>query len=259
MTIAEKIVKLDENADKLIDLNSELEQTLYGTIIGGKSYYDTFWDIYQDGGNRTAYVCAFGGSGWTDETFKPKYNLVVADGYMMFRNAAITGHLGEILSARGLSLSTSGIHSSNYMFSSCNFSGLPTIDVTNTQIGANMFGSSKIATIDKIIVNKNTSYHNDAFANTGGLMNLVIEGDIANNINFSKSTKLTIDSIRSIVTHLSDATSGKTLTLSKTAVDEAFSCWFELENGEWINVGCEGNSEWLELEESKSNWTITLV
>ena len=209
---------------------------------GKRAEHDAFWDAYQENGNRRSYICAFGGSGWTNETFKPKHDIHVTDGYMMFRNAKITGHLGDILSARGLSFNTSGIYSSNYMFSSCNFTGLPTMNMSNAEIGANMFGSSMIETIDKIIVNKNTSYHNDAFGNTGGLMYLVIEGEIAKSVNFSKSVKLIRASIESIITHLSDTASDKTLTLSKTAVETAFN-----------------TDEWHDIMLTKSNWTITLV
>jgi hypothetical protein len=247
------------DSEKKIDyLNSELEQTLYGTIIGGKSYYDTFWDIYQDGGNRTAYVCAFGGNGWTNETFKPKYNLVVGDGYMMFRNAKITGHLGEILSARGLSLSTSGIYSSNYMFSFCNFTGLPTIDVSNSHIGSNMFGSSTIVTIDKIIVNAKTEFYGDSFHGLTNLQNLVIEGEIAKDIDISRCTQLTEPSIRSIITHLSDTASGKTLTLSKTAVEKAFVYGVDPDgDGEYDWPFDEG--AWDNLVATKPNWQISLV
>ena len=36
---------------------------------GGDSYYDTFWDSFQENGNRTNYSQAF--SGFNDETFTP--------------------------------------------------------------------------------------------------------------------------------------------------------------------------------------------
>ena len=53
------------------------------------------------------------------------------------------------------------------------------------------------------------------------LLNAIV-GWIVNSTSFSSSTLLTKDSIESIVNHLSDTATGKTLTLSKTAVNAAF-------------------------------------
>ena len=189
---------------------------------GKQAEYDAFWDVFQENGERNEYTNAFGGSGWTKDTFKPKYNIVVSNGYMMFRDSKIEGHLGEILSARGLVLDTSIMYSANYMFSQCRFTGLPVINLLGAPSTSNMFGSSSLVTIDKIIVAKKTSFSNDSFSSASNLANLTIEGEIGSDINFKWSTKLTRASIESIIGHLSDTATGKTLTLSKTAVDTAF-------------------------------------
>jgi hypothetical protein len=68
--------------------------------------------------------------------------------------------------------------------------------------------------------------------------------------------------MESIINHLSDAASGMTLTLSKAAADNAFPCPIEDGNGGWINIGCGGNGEWLELITPKvenGKWIIDLV
>lgn len=52
--------------------------------------YHRYWDEYQTFGTRTNYDCAFAGYGWTDETFNPKYPLIIGTAYMMFRYAKIT-------------------------------------------------------------------------------------------------------------------------------------------------------------------------
>lgn len=59
------------------------------------------------------------------------------------------------------------------------------------------------------------------------------------------SPKLSKASITSIIEHLSTTTSGLTVTLSKTAVENAF--------------GSTESTEWTTLISSKSNWTISLV
>ena len=67
MTIAEKITRAKADYDAVYEA---------GKQAGGDNYYDTFWDLYQQNGNRKNYEYAFGGNGWTDETFKPKYDII---------------------------------------------------------------------------------------------------------------------------------------------------------------------------------------
>jgi hypothetical protein len=60
-------------------------------------------------------------------------------------------------------------------------------------------------------------------------------------LNLQWSTKLSKASITSIINCLSSTTSGLSITLSKTAVDNAFTA-----------------EEWAALENTKHNWTIAL-
>jgi hypothetical protein len=117
-----------------------------------------------------------------------------------------------------------------------------------------------LVTIDKIIVNANTTFAG-WFVNNQKLENITFEGEIANDLVMGGiysgkkwGAKLTKESIESIITHLSDATSGKTLTLSKTAVFNAFELE-EITEG-WL-MGTY-RDEWDALVKSKSNWAITL-
>jgi hypothetical protein len=80
-----------------------------------------------------------------------------------------------------------------------------------------------------------------------------IEGVIGQSgIDLKYSTKLTRESIESIVNALSDTAEGKTITLSKAAVNKAF------ETSEGANDGAS-SQEWDGLEGLYMNWTITLV
>ena len=77
MSIAEKLKTIAENEQKVFD-------------AGKKAEYDRFWDAYQENGNRTSYLCAFGGRAWTDETFKPKYPInKISNATNMFWYSAI--------------------------------------------------------------------------------------------------------------------------------------------------------------------------
>lgn len=64
--------------------------------------------------------------------------------------------------------------------------------------------------------------------------------------------KLSKPSITSIINCLSTTTSGLTVTLSKTAVNNAF------ETSEGVADGST-SQEWLNLVATKTNWTISLV
>ena len=38
---------------------------------------DTFWDIFQQNGERTNYLFGFAGEGWSDESLKIKYPIII--------------------------------------------------------------------------------------------------------------------------------------------------------------------------------------
>jgi hypothetical protein len=98
-----------------------------------------------------------------------------------------------------------------------------------------------VETIDKLIVFEGLKYLS-AFKGCTNLKSIVFEGVIGQDIDFQWSTLLSKESIENIIAHLSSNATGKTLTLSKTAVNNVFS-----------------TEEWSSLVSKKSNWTITLI
>ena len=79
MSIAEKLVTVAENQQKVFD-------------AGKKAEYDRFWDAFQDYGNRTVYTNAFCYDGWNDEIYNPKYTIRPTSCNTMFaNNTKITG------------------------------------------------------------------------------------------------------------------------------------------------------------------------
>lgn len=255
MTIAEKLTKIADNEQKVYDAGKQAE-------------YDAFWDAYQPyKGNAHYYQYAFCNEGWNDETFKPKYDIVFTRGYSgnsTFWGCAVTD-LAAALERQKVKLDTTFCGFMASMFQLTKTKRIPEINCSYVHEYGNdltyTFNSSLVETIDKLIVTETLGY-TDTFNKCANLKNIVFEGVIGQNINFQWSTLLTRASIESIVTHLSDTVSGKTLTLSKTAADTAFPCWDENENGEWVNAGCGGNGEWLELIAPKvenGKWIIDLV
>ncbi len=173
--------------------NEQLENIMYGTDIGGKSFYDEFWDDYQINGTRRDYNYAFFGHGWTEKTFKPKYPLIFNDSFSVFQDSDIT----EI--------------------PECNVTACPEVrDMFNN--------ASMLKKIEKLILDPSgTQTFTRPFKDAEKLENLNVEGVIGNNgFEVGDCKNLSKSSIESIINALSENTSGFTVTLSTVAVDRAF-------------------------------------
>ena len=271
MSIAEKLTLIAENEQKVYDAGFEKGKASGGSgydegfADGKKAEYDAFWDQYQQNGLRTHYAYAFAGGGWTAEIFKPKYALdnITNAQYMfncfdMFQTELYD--LKQGLEDMGIAWDTSKAPDITHMFSNARIGVVPTMDCSGCKAIAIFLQSAKVHTIEKMIVFEELVFNANAFTGAKELRNISFEGIIGSNIDFQACTLLTRASIESIITHLSDTASGKTLTLSKTAADTAFPCWWDNpQTGQRENIGCGGNGEWIDLKDRKSNWTITLV
>lgn len=257
MNFVEKLQEVSRNNS----LIAENEQKVYDA--GKKAEYDAFWDAFQ-GATRRRWASAFQNASWNDITFYPKYDLIISgDASSLFRYCGITD-LESRLNECSVILDTSECTSLNSGFGeSKTLTTIPPIDVTKcTASGAThgMFaGCTSLKTIRKFIVSEEGQFPN-TFQNCPLLENIVFEGVIGQNISFESSTKLTRASIESIITHLSDTASGKTLTLSKAAVDEEFAFFFAVGNtSEEIPGTHPDNPYWWPLRNTKSNWEIAYV
>ena len=116
----------------------------------------------------------------------------------------------------------------------------------------NMFnGCSSLTTIQQLDLTSG-SYINTMFTGCTSLVNLTMTGTIkSSGFNVSPCTKLSKASITSIINVLSSTTTGKSVTLSLTAVNTAF----ETSSGAGDGSTSE---EWTTLIATKSNWTISL-
>lgn len=269
--ISEKLIQIAENEPKVYEagkadgvqeglaevehLNDELEQILYGTDTGGKSFYDEFWDAFQLNGERRYYSSVFANSStvWTPETFKPKYSIICEGDasrcFYAWENNSVNFDLGAYLKVHGITIDTSrATNVSNFFAYGYNFTGeFPIISCESA--GANTVGlfrgCNKVSKIEKIIVTEQTSFE-ASFNTCWELVDIVFEGTIAKgDLNMSSCSKLSKASIYSVVNALSTTTSGLPVTLSKTAVTSAF--------------GSTTSDEWKNLIATKSNWTIALA
>lgn len=200
----------------LVDMASGIDEVYES---GKKSEYDKFWDLFQAKGSRNAYVYAFystGNGGWYDEMFYPKYDINVGGNAtnMFYAFNGGVSHTAMDLSSRleecGVTLDTSTTSIFKSMFQASAISRIPPINISNLTTESNasyMFYSQRIITIDKIILpnEDNNVKPFGAFAlGVSNLENITFEGVICNRIKFSSSKKLTIESLKSIITHLKD-------------------------------------------------------
>lgn len=162
-------------------------------ITTGGGTYDTFWDIFQQNGERASYVNLFSGGGWTDEIFNPKYPIHA------------TNHAGS-------------------MFYYCSAITSTKVPIVIDNIAANtsvFFSCTNLKTIPSIKVTEQIKTYSDWFYNCKALeeINFTADSVIKANISFVNSPLLTPASMDSIIGALKDLTGGtaQTLTLHATA------------------------------------------
>lgn len=213
----------------LADVIEKQEEFLNGEP---KTYYDAFWDYYQD---TTQYLYAFSFL-WNDDIYLPKKDIQLVGSNCcsgMFYYSKITDTKVKItfmVAGNGLS----------------------------SAIGF-MNNATAMKTIREIVFNSSTTFNNTSFQNCSKLETMNVSGTIGQNgLNLQWSPLLNKASIKSIINALSTTTEGLTVTLSQTAVDNAFETVEGAADGstsaEWITLAGDENTEGI-----RPNWTISLV
>lgn len=250
--IAERLERIARNEQLIYNAGvekgkAEVGEGIYeeGFEAGKKSEYDAFWDAYQENGNRTQYGYAFYGRGWTEDTFAPKYDMQPISAASMFQYSYhSTINLKEGLAKNGVKLDFSKCTSMDNCFNYASLGDLPELDLRSLSAIPLMFYDCQSRVIDKIILKADGSQtFTNPFNTCRSLIEVRFEGVIGQKgLNFQWSTKLSHDSLVSIINALSTATSGLTVTISKTAKENAFT-----------------DEEWAALIATKPNWTISLA
>jgi hypothetical protein len=251
MSIAEKLTTIAENDQKLSKLNQQLMDILSGVDSGGKGYYDEFWDIFQQNGNRTNYTYGFAGAGgvWNEMNFKPKYPLRPVQAQAMFFGCGVknfTAHLKN----NGITLDLSKTTSIHELFFCASTEIVPKIDAAGRGSLLSMFGYSGVKEIEEFVCGADNTF-SATFTDARHLVSVKFSGVIANNIDLHWSTLLSKESITSLINTLSSSTNDKVLTLSQTAVNA-----IDWSNTVVNNVTCNTFDE---VANTKSKWTISLV
>jgi hypothetical protein len=214
---------------------------------GKKAEYDEVWD---DSKAEYDYVCRFAGRYWSDYTFKPKYDLKLQyNCQRCFTNTRIVD-LKKCIDDAGVTFSTKYMTTGQMLFYYSNqLTRVPTLDLSDCTASEytteGIFQECRsLVTIEKLIISEGTKFKfSNSFLNCHNLENLVIEGTLGTTgLNLQWSTKLSKASITSIINCLSSTTSGLSITLSETAVNNAFT-----------------TEEWEALESTKPNWIKALI
>ena len=204
---------------------------------------NAMWDAIQNNGNRNFYEYGF--RYWNCEYLRPKYK-VISGNYRSLYMFAYNSSLKKI-EARYFDLSggktsdTTATDGHYYTFADCG--NLEEIEDIGMKAGyyTNTFANcSKLHTIAKLRVNATTKFSN-AFLGCQNLENITIDGTIGESAGFSSCVKLSRATIEGIFACLSTTASGKTIYLSQTAVNNAFT-----------------QAEWDTLKGTRNNWTVSL-
>ena len=168
---------------------------------GKKSEYGTFWDNFQQNGNRADYPYAFMSEGWNDTNFKPKYPLKTTNPAQMFYQCGVVDTKLEC----DFSICTSYTY---WVFRFCKAKHIGVVDFSNSNRGDYLGGCFAFMTnctdIDELILSEKYEFLN-TFQESKKLKNVKFSGTIGQNkLNLSPCTQLTHDSLMSVINCLKD-------------------------------------------------------
>jgi hypothetical protein len=225
MSIAEKLKTVAENMPKVFEAGYAKGQAEGGGSYdegyeaGQQAEYDRFWDAYQQNGKRKDYQNAFSGFGWTDENFKPKYDILHTGTpvYMIFYRSGFVD-LGEAIRNSGVSVTF------NNALWQYTFGQSPSLEVVEginiatpiKTISAAFDGCSLLQKIQTLPISEAATKLE--FSKIPKLEEISFSGVIPVSVSFAQSSELNDASVQSIIDHLADLTgqTAQTLTLHAT-------------------------------------------
>ena len=213
-----------------------------GIEQGKQAGEDAMWDLVQNYGNRTDYRYFIFYSGFTHLDPKWAAKPTYADSIMGNNDKLETVNWEKFdLTATSTLYNAFGFC---YRLTAVD-TDLCLVNGTATALNSIFRNCYALQRVKKITAIPEAVWK-QSFDNCTELTHIIFDGTIgANGLNLQWSTKLSKESIDSIVECLSPATSGLSITLSKTAVD-AISAAEQEDYGDY-------------LSSLKPNWTIILV
>ena len=208
-----------EDLIPLSDMPSEID-AVYEK--GKKEEYDDFWGNYQAYGTRSNYVNGFRSFCWVNGCYNPKFSIKVSGGNL----------------------------SNAYYASVLNDTKIPIVHLGGSGSAQVFYSATFLRRIPDLTVAETTTF-SQWFYNCTALEDLGLHGTIGQNgFDVHWSTKLSKDSMESIISCLSADTNGLTVTLSKTAVDNTFNNTTAIPfgftfsyNPDWVNATFTDNGD----------------
>ena len=185
---------------------------------GKKSEYDAFWDDYQSNGTRKNYHSAFAGDGWKQTNFKPKYTIRPSEARNMFYQSPLT----DLTLTHKLDFSE--VTALSDFIARSSVTKVPAINLSKIIDSLYVFENAfALVTVENLIFPTSpfTVNISGMFYRCNALENITITGTIQNTgCDLHWSTKLTVESLTSILTALSKNSSvaaGKSITFPTAA------------------------------------------
>jgi hypothetical protein len=192
MSLAEKITRAKTDYDDVYDAGKYAER-------------DAFWKAFTRNGTRTSYTNAF--KGWVQECFNPTRDFVpTASASSMFAESNLTDVAGA-LKRNGVVLDTSKATNVQMLFYWMRqLTAAPTVDTRNAPSLYCIFNHDDLLqSIEKVILKDDGSQDlNMAFGDCKELVEVRFEGVMGTAVSFAQSTKLSHDSLMSILNALKD-------------------------------------------------------
>lgn len=203
---------------------------------GKQAEYDAFWDSFQANGTRAYYQFAFADSEYSifwSKGFDPKYTIRIQPqigSKEMFNGFGYAGTMPidfvNFMQEHNITFyctihtelpSPDYIPLSTNTFYKTKITHLPKLYVY-TGSSYSLAENYSLVTIDELRFSENVSYTNYMFNGDSNLTNVVFTGVVNSALSLTDATKLTHDSIISLINALKDLsqTRKKTLSLGKT-------------------------------------------
>ena len=187
---------------------------------GKKAESDAFWEAYQKQGERTNYEYAFADN-WTNDTFKPKYDIVPVGDYAatcMFQKTSLDIPAG--LAHNGVKLDLSQCTSLSSTFLQAMAAILPPIDMQSCTRTSLTFYNTKITQLYINNLREDCTFDR-TFLYNATLVDFFVTGTIGENgFNVQQSRSLTKQSIMSIINALADKSADTSGTVWKVTIGE---------------------------------------
>lgn len=225
MNLEEKLIIIAENEQKVYDAGYAAGQE----AGGGSGVVSAFMDEYLQHGAREDFQGAFFGTGWTVDLFQPNHDMRPIQCFEMFRGNTMEIDLAAHLEKLGVELDFSQTSGLNSMFYNSRFTKIGVVDMTSASNVTYVFHNCVKLTEILLIVLKSDGSQDPSswFSNCSLLQEIRFEGCIGKNINLSMCNGLTVESMKSVITHLKNYAG--TANELKYTVQFTEACWEALE------------------------------